>query len=92
VIEMDGQTLAVHPLAKETITIGRQPENDVQIPSQLISGKHALLIVREGTWLLIDRGSRNGLTYQGARVQNHRLANGDCVFLAPRVMLRFEQG
>lgn len=92
VIVLDGQTLGAHPLAKATVTIGRRPDNDVQIPSQLISGNHALLIQREGTWLIMDRGSRNGLTYQGTRVQNHRLANGDCLFLAPRVMLRFEQG
>lgn len=91
VIEMDGKTLGARPLDKETLTIGRRPDNDVQIPSQLISGNHALLIHREGNWLIIDRGSRNGLTFQNTRVQNHRLTNGDCVFLAPQVMLRFEQ-
>jgi pSer/pThr/pTyr-binding forkhead associated (FHA) protein len=91
VIEVDGKTLGARPLDKETLTIGRRPDNDVQIPSQLISGNHALLIHREDGWLIIDRGSRNGLTYQGTRVQNHRLANGDCIFLAPQVMLRFEQ-
>jgi ABC-type multidrug transport system fused ATPase/permease subunit/pSer/pThr/pTyr-binding forkhead associated (FHA) protein len=92
VIEMDGKMLGAHPLVKGSLTIGRRPDNDVQIPSQLISGNHALLIEREGNWLIIDRGSRNGLTFQGARVQNHRLTNGDCIFLAPQVLLRFEQG
>lgn len=91
VIEVDGKTLGTRPLDKETLTIGRRPDNDVQIPSQLISGNHALLIHREDGWLIIDRGSRNGLTYQGTRVQNHRLTNGDCIFLAPQVILRFEQ-
>ena len=91
VIEMDGKRLGARPLDKETLTIGRRPDNDIQIPSQLISGNHALLIHREEGWLLIDRGSRNGLTYQGTKVQNHRLTNGDCIFLAPQVMLRFEQ-
>jgi len=72
-------------------TIGRQKGNDIQIASQLVSSHHAMLILREGHWMLIDRNSRNGLTLQGARVDNYRLNNGDCIYLAPQVKLRFEQ-
>jgi ATP-binding cassette subfamily B protein len=91
VIEIDGKMLSTHPLDKDALTIGRRPGNDVQIASPLISGNHAMLINRDGQWLIIDRGSRNGLTYQGNRVESHRLAIGDAIYLAPNVALRFVQ-
>jgi len=91
VIEIDGKVVATHALDKETLMIGRQPVNDVQVPSALVSGQHAMLMQQNGQWLILDRGSRNGLTYQGQRVERHMLNRGDRIYLAPSVVIRFEQ-
>jgi ABC-type multidrug transport system fused ATPase/permease subunit/pSer/pThr/pTyr-binding forkhead associated (FHA) protein len=91
VIEVDGRVLVTRPLDKETLMVGRLPGNDVQISSTLVSGQHAMLMRQNGKWLIIDRGSRNGLTYQGQRVERHTLSKGDRIYLAPTVVLRFEQ-
>lgn len=91
VIEIDQQIAGVYPLEKGMLTIGRLPDNDVQIASPVVSSHHAMLILRESRWVIIDRNSRNGLTYQGARVDNYHLKNGDCIYLAPHVKLHFEQ-
>jgi ATP-binding cassette subfamily B protein len=91
VIEVDGRVLGAHSLDKEVLTVGRQPGNDIQIPSTLVSEQHAMLMKQNGRWLIIDKGSRNGLTYQGQHVERHMLSRGDRIYLAPTVVLRFEQ-
>jgi pSer/pThr/pTyr-binding forkhead associated (FHA) protein len=90
VVEVDGRVLMTRSLDRETLMVGRLPANDVQISSTLVSGQHAMLIRQDGKWMIIDRGSRNGLTYQGQRVERHMLSKGDRIYLAPTVVLRFE--
>ena len=90
-IEVDGKTLFTRPLNKDSLTLGRAVGNDIQIPLPVISGQHAVLMNQNGNWLIIDRGSRNGLTSQGQRVERHILVRGDRIYLAPNVILRFEQ-
>ena len=90
VIEVDGRVAMIRLLDKETLMVGRLPGNDLQISSPLISGQHAMLMRQDGKWIIIDRRSRNGLTYEGKRVERHTLNKGDCIYLAPTVMLRLE--
>jgi pSer/pThr/pTyr-binding forkhead associated (FHA) protein len=90
-IEIEQQVVGVYPLEKNMLKVGRQKDNDIQIASQLVSSHHAILIVRDGQWVIIDRNSRNGLTLQGVKVDNYHLNQGDCIHLAPQVRLCFEQ-
>ncbi len=49
--------------------VGRHEENDVVIPSDIVSRQHAMLQrAEDGTYYLIDMGSRNGSFVNGARV------------------------
>ena len=91
VIEIDGKAVETRDLDKETLMVGRQPVNDKQVHSQQVSGQHAMLMKQNGQWMILDRGSRNGLTYQGQRVERHVLNRGDRIYLAPSVAIRFEQ-
>jgi ABC-type multidrug transport system fused ATPase/permease subunit/pSer/pThr/pTyr-binding forkhead associated (FHA) protein len=91
-VEIEQRVVGTYPLGKDMLTLGRQKDNDIQISSPLVSSHHAMLVLREGRWVIVDRHSRNGLTLQGTRVDNYRLNNGDCIYLAPQVKLRFELG
>jgi adenylate cyclase len=52
-----------------TWKVGRHEENDVVIPSEIVSRQHAMLQRSEdGTFYLIDMGSRNGSFVNGSRV------------------------
>jgi pSer/pThr/pTyr-binding forkhead associated (FHA) protein len=53
---------------RETLTIGRGPENDLTIASTAVSRKHAAIVFREGRWYVEDRGSYNGTFLNGTRV------------------------
>ena len=43
-----------------------------------------------GSWLIEDADSLNGIAYQGKRVDRHVLSDGDKIFLAPKVILVYE--
>jgi ABC-type multidrug transport system ATPase subunit/pSer/pThr/pTyr-binding forkhead associated (FHA) protein len=77
----------VHTLNKQTLSIGRDPENDMVIGEPMVSAWHAQ-IVREGNELFIVhphplRGKTlNGLWYQGQHILGDqqfrkKLVNGD---------------
>ncbi len=63
-------------------TIGRHPDQHVQILDRVVSKEHALItFADEGYWLQ-DMGSRNGTFVNGAQIQGRtRLNDGDVVTL-----------
>ncbi len=89
-IELDGKPVGIRMLDQPLLTIGRLADNDVQVPSQRISRLHAKLRFENGTWLIEDADSLNGIVYQGQRVERHVFSNGDRIFLAPRATLSYE--
>ena len=73
---------------KDGATIGRAVESGVQLRDASVSRHHAKLELREGTWRIVDAGSRNGVTLRGERVTDAVLADGD-EFQVGDVLLRF---
>jgi len=73
---------------KDGATIGRAVEAGVQLRDASVSRHHAKLELREGTWRIVDAGSRNGVTLRGERVTDAALADGD-EFQVGDVLLRF---
>lgn len=76
-------------LARERLTFGRLPLNDVALPYAQVSRQHAELRRVGDEWWIRDLGSTNGLHIGSRRVQEHRMAPGDAVLLAPDVCIRF---
>jgi pSer/pThr/pTyr-binding forkhead associated (FHA) protein len=89
-VEVDGKVVGVRQLDKPVLTIGRLAASDVQVPSQRVSRLHAKMRWENGTWLIEDAESLNGIVYQGNRVDRHVLSSGDQILLAPKVILHYE--
>nr|VFJ86982.1 MAG: FHA modulated ABC efflux pump with fused ATPase and integral membrane subunits [Candidatus Kentron sp. LFY] len=53
---------------KRRISIGRAADSDIGIDSPLVSREHAVILFRDGGWLLQDFGSTNGTYLNGNRV------------------------
>lgn len=69
-------------------TIGRHPENTIQVLDRIISKEHARIQrTPEGRYLLIDRGSLNGTLVWGNRVSEHLLNDGDEVLMGTTKIL-----
>jgi ABC-type multidrug transport system ATPase subunit len=88
-IEVDGKVVGERALNKPSLTIGRLSTNDVQIPSQRVSRLHAKIHQENGTWVIEDAESLNGLVYRSQRIDRLVLSNGDRIYLAPTASLQF---
>ena len=79
ILSMDGRVLKEHQLDKERTTIGREPENDIQIDNLAVSGCHAAIVTILNDSFLEDLGSTNGTLVNGNPVQKHFLENNDLI-------------
>lgn len=77
-------------------SIGRTPENDIQIPHAQVSSRHALLHRTGDQLFLEDRNSANGTYVRGQRIasgQRVPVQNGEKVFVGPMpLVLQVEAG
>lgn len=65
--------------------VGRRPDNDAQIPSPDVSGKHAVLRFDRGNWWVVDNRSTNGTFVNGKRINDaSALSVGDILHFATR--------
>src|SRR5258706_1135739 len=63
-------------------TVGRHPDNTLQILDRIVSKEHAQIIRQpDGRFLFRDLGSLNGSFLRGERMNEHILADGDEVTL-----------
>src|SRR5258706_145789 len=76
-------------LDRDRVSIGRLSYNDVVLPYPQISRQHAELRRIGDQWWIADLHSTNGLQINSCRIQEHALAAGDRVVLAPSVSIRF---
>src|SRR4030066_322296 len=81
ILSMDGLLLKEIPLAKERTTIGRKPQNDIQIDNLAISGEHAAIVTILNDAFLEDLDSTNGTQVNGLPIKKHFLQNGDVIEL-----------
>ncbi len=78
-----GGSLSV-PLRAATITVGRGRECDIEVPSDVVSQRHAVLRrVADGDYEIEDAGSTNGLRIAGKEIERQTLRHGDVVTIGP---------
>lgn len=73
----------------DVITIGRLPDNQVQIDDASISSHHAQISKAGGAWVFKDLNSTNGSRHNGEQVTEVRLEHGDELRLG-KIRVRFE--
>ncbi|MFM7535346.1 MAG: FHA domain-containing protein [Acidimicrobiales bacterium] len=87
VLSMNGAVQGEFQLGKERISIGRKPDNDIQIDNLAVSGKHALIITILDDSFLEDLGSTNGTFVNGERVAAPtRVNRGDSLQVGTTVL------
>ncbi|HEY0754714.1 MAG TPA: ABC transporter transmembrane domain-containing protein [Ktedonobacteraceae bacterium] len=90
VVEVNGKVVGQRNLDKPSLTVGRLSSNDIQVPSQRVSRLHAKVRSINGSWVLEDAESLNGLVYQGQRVDHLSLNAGDRISIAPGAVLLYQ--
>lgn len=77
-VEHDGEAIVLNGKA---FTVGRTAENDISIPSRLVSRHHARLLVGPTGVIVEDAGSTNGCFVNGEQVRQHLMRDGDVLEL-----------
>lgn len=67
----------IHDLPEETTTIGRLPENALQIDDASVSSSHAEIFAEEDRFFVRDLGSTNGTFINGEKIEKAQLHEGD---------------
>jgi pSer/pThr/pTyr-binding forkhead associated (FHA) protein len=82
---------ATYPLEGESLTIGREASNSVQINDAEISRRHSRLQFQGGKYVIEDLGSTNGTYVNGQRLAApYVLKPGDVVSFGEQIVLAFE--
>jgi hypothetical protein len=77
----------VHVLGRKT-SIGRTPDNDLQLDAKYISRHHAVILVGPVNTVIEDLNSTNGVHVNGRRVTRQMLRDGDQIAIG-RMHYRF---
>src|SRR5258708_15543330 len=72
-IKLADRNEVTHELAADRMTIGRGPDNTIQIIDRSVSAHHAELICEEGHYRLHDLGSTNLSFVDGSPVTDYHL-------------------
>jgi pSer/pThr/pTyr-binding forkhead associated (FHA) protein len=88
--EQSDQVLKEVPLAQATTTIGRLPDNNLQIDNLAVSGHHAKISWEQGQYIVEDLGSLNGTYVNNERVGKVPLKHGDRVKIGKH-LVEFKQ-
>jgi chromosome segregation ATPase len=86
-IRTDGDTEVLHVLSRKT-TVGRTPDNDLQIDAKFISRHHAVILAGPNQTIIEDLNSTNGILVNNRRVTRSALKDGDNVTIG-RTRFRF---
>jgi hypothetical protein len=81
ILSMDGLVLKEIQLNQERLSIGRKPQNDIQIDNLAISGEHAVVVTILADSFLEDLNSTNGTLVNGQPIKKHFLRNNDVIEL-----------
>jgi pSer/pThr/pTyr-binding forkhead associated (FHA) protein len=79
ILSFDGAMLKTVELNKERTTIGRRPDNDIQVDNLAVSGLHAAVTTILNDSVIEDLNSTNGTLVNGELTQKHLLKHGDVI-------------
>ncbi|HEY7545671.1 MAG TPA: DUF3616 domain-containing protein [Blastocatellia bacterium] len=70
------------------ISIGKAPHNEIVLNDPTVSNTHAVIMIRDGGYSIVDLGSRNGTFVNGERLSTHAhtLLHGDSIQLGQTVL------
>jgi len=85
-LKFEQSVLKEIPLTQGAASIGRLPDNTVQIDNLAVSGHHAKIYWNDGHYVIEDLGSLNGTYVNNKRVGKATLIHGDQVLIGKHVV------
>ena len=72
----------------DSLTIGRDPDNDIVPKDETVSNRHAILERKKEKLIVIDKGSKNGTFVNGIKVQSAELYDEDIVKIGKEINVK----
>jgi len=92
VLSFNGDTVKEYDLDRGTISIGRDPGNDIAIDSLAVSNRHAKILTILNESFIEDLDSTNGTYVEDNRVTGHTLKDGDTISIGEHKLVYFNAG
>jgi pSer/pThr/pTyr-binding forkhead associated (FHA) protein len=86
-LKFDSAVIREVPLGKNPITIGRAPDNDIQIDNLAVSDHHARISTEDTRLRIEDLDSLNGVSVNGTSTKSAWLSSGDNVSIGKHVIV-----
>lgn len=87
---LQGGSAVPYELSEGATVLGRHPDCEVQLESNMVSRRHAQVVNKADEFFVEDLGSGNGTFLNGKKLtERTTLAHGDRIKLGP-ILLRFE--
>ena len=86
ILSLEGSVIRETNLDKERVTIGRKPQNDIQIENLAVSSEHARIITILNDSFLEDLGSTNGTLVNGNPIKKHILQHNDTIEIGKYIL------
>jgi pSer/pThr/pTyr-binding forkhead associated (FHA) protein len=81
ILSFENTVLKTVKLDKERLTIGRRPDNDIQVDNLGVSGLHAVITTVLNDSVIEDMNSTNGTLVNGQPITKHMLKDNDVIEL-----------
>lgn len=91
-LKLDNDEVGEYWISDTPVTIGRLPENTIQLDNLSVSGRHARIVREEGAFVLYDENSTNGSYVNGQRVSRAVLTSGDTVHVGRHIISFSDEG
>ena len=84
-LQFEGAVIKEIP-AKDEITIGRKPDNDVVIDNPAVSSHHCKIVLVGDTYFVEDLNSTNGVFLNAKKIVKSGLQNNDVIGIAKHAL------
>jgi pSer/pThr/pTyr-binding forkhead associated (FHA) protein len=86
VVKFESAVIREVPLGKNPVTIGRAPDNDIQIDNLTVSEHHARISSEDTRVRIDDLDSLNGVSVNGTPVKTAWLSSGDYISIGKHLI------
>ena len=90
-LKRDTLQKSIYPL-EGSVSIGRNPENDIALADYNVSRTHARVSFQKGSWIIEDLGSANGIIFSGERLVSKTLKAGDVFLIGASTFTFMQEG
>ncbi len=79
ILTLDGAVINEYFIDKNSVSIGRKLNNDIQLTEPTVSGNHSIIKILNDEAVISDNASTNGTLLNGVKITKSALKHGDII-------------